>query len=265
MKNYLILILIIISTSLFCDQKSDWENVHDEAMLRSVLWHQTAAEYSALCYQAYHIASDIIIDKIEKDYVKKPAIILDIDETVVNNSYYNAREALKGQDYPDDFYSYIEEATGTAIAGAYDFLHLADSLGYEIFYITNRRERGREGTEENLRNLGYPQVCSEKVLMKSKNSSKQPRRDIIAKDYEIVLLIGDNLIDFADFFECNSIEERNDRVEEYRDLFGDRFIILPNVMHGAWAKALYDFDKTLTEDEQKQSMLEKVRTGNENQ
>ena len=184
---------------------------------------------------------------------------MDIDETVINNSYYNAREIFTHQPYPDSFYEYIEEATGTAISGASSFLHLADSLGYKIFYITNRRERGREGTEANLKKLGFPQVTSESVLMKTDKSSKQPRRDMVAESFDIVLFMGDNLIDFSDVFEQNSIETRKEAVDENSKLFGNRFIILPNFMHGAWIKAVYDYERNLDYEQKKQKLIETIK------
>lgn len=261
MKQINLILCLILMVGLSASEQFDNITLNDESLLRSVLWHQTAAEYNALCYQAYNIATEIIHREANLEGSKEKAIIVDIDETVINNSYYNAREIFSYQKYPDDFYKYIDEATGTAIAGATEFLNLADSLGYQIFYITNRRERAREGTEKNLMKLDYPQVFSDHVFCKTDVSSKQPRRDIVKEKYDIVLLMGDNLIDFSSLFEADTISGRREAVDLYRDYFGDKFIILPNVMHGTWAKAIYNFDRSLSKEEIRNLMIKHVDLG----
>ena len=76
-----------------------------------------------------------------------------------------------------------------------------------VFYITNRRESEKQCTAQNLKKVGFPDVSDETVLVRTDVSSKQPRRDAVAKKHRVVLLMGDNLNDFAEIFE----HEQDDR------------------------------------------------------
>ncbi len=82
---------------------------------------------------------------------------------------------------------------------------------------------------------------------------------MVAESFDIVLLMGDNLIDFSDVFEQNSIETRKEAVDENSKLFGNRFIILPNFMHGAWIKAVYDYERNLDYEQKKQKLIETIK------
>lgn len=99
-------------------------------------------------------------------------------------------------------------ARATPIPGALAFLNYAKAKNVEIFYVTNRKMVGYEGTEKNLRALGFPYVDKKHLLLRTKSGDKQPRRDMVAKDYEITFLMGDNLNDFLSVFSGKSIADR---------------------------------------------------------
>jgi 5'-nucleotidase (lipoprotein e(P4) family) len=238
-------ILMLLCSSVIAEETG----VKDESALLGVLYHQTAAEYTALCRQAYNLASDRLLALDMPKQGKPAAIILDVDETVLDNSRYNALELLGKVEYPQGFNDWLDEMQSEPIAGAREFLVLADSLGIKIFYITNRRDDKKDVTLGNLQKSGYPQAVAEQVLCRTKESSKEPRRAIIAEQYDIVLLLGDDLIDFSDCFGGNTPDERKAAVENYREEFGRRFIMLPNVMHGSWLKLLDDYEYNLSEEE----------------
>lgn len=245
MKKILVLLLILIISSGFC------QTLQDEGSLLAVLYHQTAAEYQALCYQAYNLAGDRLQNILGSRRINNPAIIIDVDETVLSNSVYNARELVQGQKYPDDFYTWLEEMNSQPIKGAYEFLTMADSLGVQIFYITNRRDHKQKATIGNLQKYNFPQADSVHVLCKEKESSKEPRRQKVMEEHEVLMLIGDNLLDFSDLFRGDTISQRFAAVEEWQQEFGRNYIILPNIMHGYWEKLIYDFERNLSAKELK--------------
>jgi 5'-nucleotidase (lipoprotein e(P4) family) len=259
----IILILIITSflTVLFCDkQEGSIPDLTEVAQLYSVLWHQTSAEYHALAYQAYNLARLRLDEDIAKNETHPKAVIVDIDETVLNNAAFNAREILGLTTYSEGFYNWIAEAKGIAIPGALEFLLYAHEMGYEIFYISNRRSKGLTGTIQNLQKLNFPQADSNHVFLKEDQLSKKARRELVSESYEIVLLMGDNLIDFLEVFKHKAVIERFEAVEKYKAEFGSKFIVLPNPMYGEWLKTLYDFDRSISPEEKQARILRYLQT-----
>ncbi len=96
-----------------------------------------------------------------------------------------------------------------------------------------------EGAEKKLKALGLPFVDENHLLFKIKTSDKQPRRDIVAKDYEIALLLGDNLNDFLSVFRKKPVSERSAEVDKIKDMWGRKFIVFPNPQYGDWEGAIY--------------------------
>src|SRR5437764_15453046 len=75
--------------------------------LFSSAYMQKAAEYRALCFQAYNMARIKIDEKVNLITNKPKAIITDIDETVLDNSAFAVHQALQGKDYDqNDWYSW---------------------------------------------------------------------------------------------------------------------------------------------------------------
>ena len=137
----------------------------------------------------------------------------------------------------------------TPLPGAVEFLRYANSRGVRVFYISNRRESEKQCTAQNLKKVGFPDVSDQTVLVRTDGSSKEPRRQAVATRHRVVLLIGDNLNDFAELFEkSKTIESRLAAVEQNKSNFGTRFIVLPNVMYGAWEEAIYG-EGRLTEEQ----------------
>ena len=107
----------------------------------------------------------------------------------------------------------------TALPGAVEFLKYAASRGVRVFYVTNREKPEKPGTMTNLKQLGFPGVSDETVVVRTDVSSKEPRRRTISEHYRIVLLCGDNLNDFTNIFEGKSVEERNAAVDMARSAY----------------------------------------------
>jgi 5'-nucleotidase (lipoprotein e(P4) family) len=213
-----------------------------EYQLGSVLWTQSSGEWRALCYQAFTAARQALdqdLAKGRRGRVKR-AVVVDVDETVLDNSPFQARLVEKDIPFkPADWTAWVERAAAEPIPGALDFLRYATRRGVDVFYITNRKETERKGTTENLIRAGFPDVSAATLLMRTDAASKEGRRQQLALSHRIVLLCGDNLSDFSAIFEKPTPEARNAAVDANDELFGTRFIVLPNAMYGDWERAIY--------------------------
>lgn len=222
----------------------------------AVLYMQKAAEYRALCYQTFNFATlQLNIDLEKKNLKKVPkaerkrprAIVVDIDETVLDNSPAQAYAIKNNTAFNlKDWYAWGEMRKAKALPGAVDFLNFAVSKGVKIFYISNRDEVQKQATIDNLKSVGFTDISAENVLLRTEGSGKEPRRKQVSDKYRIVLLIGDNLDDFADVFERKSVADRSAAVDNMKDIWGKRFIVLPNAMYGTWENAIYEYQR-LTE------------------
>ncbi len=257
MRRITAIIVVIFITSFLFSQDS--LAIKDPTLLMPVSWQQNSAEYRALCYQAYNIATLRLEQLLNEEYTKTPAVVVDIDETVLDNSRYNAEDALRGTTYPDDFARWNQQAMASAVPGAVDFLKYADEHGCAIFYISDRNDSYIEGTMKNLINLGFPQVDSVHVMLRVGRLNKKARREIVMEKHEILLLVGDNLNDFDRIFrETSDIAERKALADENRDKFGSRFIVLPNAMSGSWLKLVLDFKRNLPFEEKSRKLGESI-------
>ncbi|GAB4330084.1 MAG: 5'-nucleotidase, lipoprotein e(P4) family [Bacteroidales bacterium] len=216
----------------------------------AVLYHQQAAEYRALCFQAFNTARERI-DMVSRQMglSRKQAVVVDIDETMLDNSPYEAELVLRGEHYPAYWDEWMNKADARPLPGALDFVHYVADKQMEVFYVTNRREKYRRQTLENLKKFDFPFADDQHLLMRSDESSKEPRRKLIEENYNIVLLIGDNLSDFSDAFDRLSITGRSEATSKLAKEFGKRYIILPNAMYGDWEGAVYNNDYTLSPEE----------------
>ena len=213
-------------------------------LLNAVLFMQTSAEFRALCFQAFNQARQTLdrdLRRRTRDR-RKRAVVVDIDETVLDNSPYQGWQVLNNSDYVSEtWYQWTGRAEAKPIPGAVDFLRYANSRGVRVFYVSNRdKAKELEPTMKNLRALNFPDVSEQTVLLREPNvSSKQPRRDLIGTRQRIVLLVGDNLGDLAKDFEVRDIPGRYLAVDNNRARFGADFIVLPNAMYGGWENALF--------------------------
>lgn len=222
----------------------------NEATLKTlpVLFQQTAAEYRALCYQAFNTAK-WQLEKIPASKVRrqKMAIVTDLDETIIDNSYSDARLIQEGVLYSEQVWKrWTARAEATAVPGAVAFLQWAAKRGFTIFYISNRDTSDVAITMENLRKLNLPDVQEANMLFLSNTSSKEVRREKVSSTHKIVMLMGDNLNDFTTAFEKKSIADRFIATDLAREEWGKRFIVLPNGAYGEWESALYNYQRNLT-------------------
>jgi 5'-nucleotidase (lipoprotein e(P4) family) len=227
--------------------------VDNEYQTGAILWTQSSAEYRALSYQTFVLAR-LRLDENLRRSQRRAAVIVDADETVLDNSRFQAELVLRGLPYSSQAWrAWCERAEAGAVPGAVDFLTYATRRGIAVFYITNRREAEKAGTITNLQKLGFPNVNNETLMVREEGAptSKESRRQKVAARHRIVLLVGDNLNDFSDHFSGKSIAERGRQVDRERAEFGTRFIVVPNPMYGDWENAVYDNRSGLTEAEKR--------------
>ena len=208
------------------------------------LYMQTAAEYRACCYQAFALAEERIgQEAIKPSRGAQRAVILDLDETVIDNAVFQSTMIRNGWAYDQKLWDSWEKdhaAEVGLIPGAKPFIESAQKLGFAAIYITNRNEKFREGTKAILERHGIA-VPDTQLLMATTTSDKTERRKKAAEMFRIVLLVGDNLRDFDERFKYNAekgIAGRKSEVDETKAKFGTEWIILPNPAYGEWAKPL---------------------------
>lgn len=215
----------------------------------AVLYQQRAAECKALYLQAYNLASMMLEKDMADSVSQKRALVFDIDETVLDNSPFEAKCALEGISYPEKWNDWCNLAKAKAVPGAVAFINDAYKKGVAIFYISNRKEELREATKKNLLSEGLPLPDDSFLMMKKEESSKESRRQQVLKDYHISMLFGDNLADFIAGFDNKTMAERDALTDSLKKEFGKRFIVFPNAMYGDWEGALYDNNYKLSEKE----------------
>lgn len=230
-------------------------NTISDAKVLMAAFQQKAAEYRALCYQAYNVAQ-LRLDLFMQEPTPKPkAIMTDIDETLLDNSAYQVHQALQGKDYDDKtWHEWTDRADADTVPGALAFFKYAAANHIEIFYVTNRDQAEKQSTLNNLKKFGFPFADEIHLKLKSTTSSKVPRRDSIEMRYSLIMQLGDNLNDFSGAFEKKSVAERFEATDARKIDFGNRVIVLPNPSYGEWENALYNYKFNLS-PEQKDSVL----------
>lgn len=256
MRFKILLIAILALPNILWAQQTrperDWTN--------AILWQQYSGEYRALAFQAYNFAKLSLKEALWEQANGKPnCIIVDADETVIDNSRFQGYEIKNGVSYvPEHWTAWTAKAMADTVPGALSFLKFAESKNVETFYITNRDEADRKGTMENLRKFGFPNVDEKHVLLKAATSDKQPRRDSVLAKYNVLLLCGDNLSDFSNEFYREGRDTKT-VVDSNHHLFGTKFIVLPNPMYGDWEKLLYK-EGEFNDLEKAKQRLEKLKS-----
>lgn len=221
------------------------------------LFQQRAAEYKALCLQAYNIAQLRLAEALQHAGTRPLAVVTDIDETFLDNSPYDVKQALQGKDYTTDtWHDWTSRGQADTLTGALSFFKYAAANKVTVFYITNRDETERAGTLKNLQRYGLPFADNDHLILKQPGgpSSKESRRQQVLQTHDIVLLLGDNLGDFSALFDKKNQEEREANTLASAHEFGKKFIVLPNAVYGDWESALLRYNRQLNAN-QKDSVI----------
>ena len=219
--------------------------------LNATLWVQTSAEFGAITTQIYRAAglamTAAMVDphwtaayEQTNDFrMLPPAVVLDLDETVLDNSSSQVQLIRSGQSFTEkNWAEWVKEARAGAIPGAVAFLHAAQLKGVAPHYITNRvcnPADAEDPTVKVLKRLRIP-YAPDRLLCKTAGSNKTDRRRAVAERFRILLLIGD---DFNDFTAApDTVDERAKLREFYEPMWGTKWFVLPNPAYGSWERAV---------------------------
>ena len=230
--------------------------------LNAVLWVQRAAEYDAVAQTVYRGAADELDAALKEanwDALVPsergnaatglpPAVVMDVDETVLDNSPYQARLVRDGASYDETTWDlWVAEKKAKAVPGVVDFAKAAAAKGVTILYISNRAVHLKDATIANLKAVGLP-VKDDSVFLglgtfvegcEQNGSEKNCRRKLAGQKYRVLMQFGDQLGDFAEIV-ANTPKDRDALYEEYADWFGERWFMLPNPTYGSWEPAVFN-------------------------
>ncbi|WP_313224539.1 5'-nucleotidase, lipoprotein e(P4) family [Pseudoxanthomonas mexicana] len=233
---------------------------HDN--LNAVAWVQTSVEYRAITTQTFRAAADHLDAALKEKHWDalvpdergnaatglKPAVVMDVDETVLDNSPYQARLIRDGKEYDEiSWDQWVAEKKAKPLPGVVDFARAAAEKGVTILYISNRAVHLKEATLANLREAGLP-VADDSVFLglgtvlegcEQNGSEKNCRRRLAGQKYRVLMQFGDQIGDFVQV-EANTREGRQALFDEYDDWFGERWWMLPNPTYGSWEPALFN-------------------------
>ena len=232
--------------------------------LNAVLWVQRSAEYRALSEQTYRAAADHLDAALKaKNWDAlvpeergnaaiglKPAVVLDVDETVLDNSPYQARLIHDHAQFDEvSWDQWVAEKKAKAVPGVVDFAKAANARGVTLLYISNRAVHLKEATIANLKAAGLP-VADDSVFLglgtnvpgcEQNGTEKNCRRKLAGQKYRVLMQFGDQLGDFVQVT-ANTQEGRQQLLDQYHDWFGERWWMLAGPTYGSWEPALFNND-----------------------
>jgi len=252
--------------------------------LNAVAWSQNASEHDFIYLQTFRDAREKLLkakndpnwDALPKDdraahpslKGRKPAVVLDIDETVLDNSPYQARLIRSGGEFNEaEWAAWCNEAIARPLPGALEFTKFAADHGIAVIYISNRAKDLDDATLANLRSAGFPVASKQSFLglgtfvegCEQVGSEKGCRRQLVARDYRVLMQFGDQIGDFANV-PGNTADGRAKAMAPYTAWIGERWFVLPNPTYGAWESALFDNDYGLPRNERRQKKMDSLRT-----
>jgi len=237
-------------------------------LLNAELWMQTAIEYRANSLTVYALAKvrldEALADTNWTAYNQTgsyqnlpPAVIIDLDETAIENSAYEAGLVVNDTRFnPKTWDEWTKAEQAKAIPGAVEFAAYANSKGVKVFYVTNRIADQKEATRHNLQALGFPMGGNVDTFLMKKDrpewasDAKGSRFAYVAQDYRVLLMFGDNIGDFSDQYN-GSTSQRETIFDQLKTHFGHDWMMLANPAYGSWESAAYGHDYKLSDDEKR--------------
>ncbi|MGB6544113.1 MAG: HAD family acid phosphatase [Candidatus Acidiferrales bacterium] len=226
--------------------------------LNATLWMQTAVEYKASTMETYHDAEGALLRGIADHHWTAaleqtgdfenlpPAVVLDLDETVLDNSPFEARLIASGNSWSEDAWQvWVKEEDAGLVPGALHFLEFARDHHVAPIYITNRAcdpANDNDPTVQQLRKLKLPLATGADWMLCNDaggGADKTPRRAEVARHYRIVLQFGDQLGDFLGIPKTSAnLAGREKLFDDHQPMWGERWFQLPNPTYGSWEGAL---------------------------
>ena len=253
-----------------------------DANLNAVAWMQTSVEHDLVYRSVFRAAAGKLLQALaEPDWDAlpagdreraasglPPAVIVDIDETMLDNSRYQARLLRDGTRYDKaSWNAWCREKAATALPGAVEFARLAAEHGVTVFYVSNRAQEVGPETLDNLRATGFPVAAGAEVFLgqgmavdgctPADRSDKSCRRRLVGRGHRVLLQVGDQL---GDFFETTAATPaaRRAAAAPWAAWFGERWFMLPNPSYGNWEPALFGNDWSLPVDAQRDGKLKNL-------
>jgi len=208
----------------------------------ATLWFATSAENYYLFKQTYHYATEAL--KLRMQSFKgplSPCIIIDLDETVLDNSPYQLELIRKGETFTEKSWEdWVMRAEAKLTPGAAEFLAFCETNGIQVFYISNRDAKQLEATLNNMMKYNLPFVSPNYVLLKQDDSNKTERRNAVILNATPLLYLGDNLLDYTERFVLRTDKHGKPTVDMFLQEMLQNFVLFPNPMYGQWMKAFDD-------------------------
>jgi 5'-nucleotidase (lipoprotein e(P4) family) len=249
--------------------------------LNAVAWSQTAIEHDLIYLQTYRDAQARLLAALHDRHWDalgkgdrttplrglKPAVILDIDETVLDNSPFAARMVQGNHEYNEaDWAAWCREESARALPGAVEFTQFAAKHGIAVVYISNRAKDLDQATLANLRKAGFPVSGPQSFLglgtvvdgCEQAGSEKGCRRQLVAQHYRVLMQFGDQIGDFVDVL-ANTADGRRKAVADYLPWIGTRWFVLPNPTYGSWEPALFNNDWSAAPEQRRRQKVEALR------
>ena len=202
-----------------------------------IVWIQRSAERKALSLAAYQQATKKLEAKVAQGVPETWGVVLDLDETTLDNSPYQKARADLGLGYsPRSWVAWVNERAAQAIPGAPAFIARVQQLGGKVVFVSNRHaSRECAQTQDNLSALG---ISWDAMLCKTGTSDKNPRFEQIETGQgtglpptTVLMYIGDNIQDFPGL-----TQELREQPDAAFAAFGETNFLLPNPMYGSWEK-----------------------------
>ncbi len=258
--------------------------------LDSALWMQTSAEYAVITAMIYELAWQHVemalrderfaawppqtftrtptspdLSSTKNGQPRPPAVILDVDETVLDNSAFQVQQILDHGEYDKNaWHAFCQRAESLAVPGARQFVTRCRNAGVEVFFVTNRDVEEKQATCQNLSKLDILAETDEQHLMckgelSEWTSDKESRRQAIAASYRVLALLGDDLNDFVSVGFQPTAGARKQLAIEYGPMWGQGWFMLPNANYGGWERAIYDWNDALPRPQKLRKKLESLR------
>lgn len=249
--------------------------------LNAVSWAQNAVEHDLIYLQTFRDAQSRLLaalkdkhwdalptdDRVAPSKGLKPAVVLDIDETVLDNSPYQARLIRSGGEYNEaDWADWCKEQQARALPGAVAFTRYAQSHGIAVIYLSNRAQDLDAVTLDNLRKDGFPVAGPDAFLglgtfvkgCEQNGTDKSCRRQLISRHYRVLMQFGDQLGDFV-AAQANTLQGRQAAMQPYLDWIGTRWFVLPNPTYGSWEGALFNNNWQAPREQRRREKIEALR------
>jgi 5'-nucleotidase (lipoprotein e(P4) family) len=246
-----------------------------DGRLDAILWQTTSVEYRVLAQSIYGVAQshldraladrqwNALPAQAENFQHLPPAVIMDIDETVLDTSRFQSLLVKNGTRFSRARWrDWSSQNRPGAVPGAIEFISLAQSRGVTVFFVTNRDYATESLTRNHLASAGIKLPDDmDTVLSQSERpdwgADKGSRRNFIAKSYRVLMLFGDDLADFISEYR-NSTQARMSAAMKHNQ-WGTKWFMLPNPMYGSWELSLYDFNSDLSMDEISRRKFQQLR------